>query len=51
MWPAYVCLPRGGRPPYAFMICVQGHSTGMHNSIAVSLVEDETQPIEATRRP
>ena len=33
--PAYVCLPRNVQPPYAFMICLQGHSTGMHNSIAV----------------
>ncbi|NQU44341.1 prolyl oligopeptidase family serine peptidase [bacterium] len=33
--PAYVCLPAGGKPPYKFMICVQGHSTGMHNSIGV----------------
>lgn len=33
--PAYVCLPKEGAPPYPFMICLQGHSTGMHNSIAV----------------
>jgi len=41
--PAYVCLPEVARPPYRFMICLQGHSTGMHNSIAVQL-EDETKP-------
>jgi dienelactone hydrolase len=40
---AYVCLPKDVEPPYTFMICVQGHSTGMHNSIAVQL-EDETKP-------
>jgi dienelactone hydrolase len=40
---AYVCLPRDVPPPYTFMICLQGHSTGMHNSIAVQR-EDETQP-------
>ena len=34
---AYVCLPRDAKPPYTFMICLQGHSTGMHNSIAVDL--------------
>ncbi len=39
----YVCLPRGVRPPYTFMICLQGHSTGMHNSIAVER-DDDTQP-------
>jgi len=43
--PAYVCIPKDAKPPYTFMICLQGHSTGMHNSIAVSQ-EDETKPIE-----
>ncbi len=43
--PAYVCLPKDTKPPYRFMICVQGHSSGMHNSIARSHA-DETQPIE-----
>jgi dienelactone hydrolase len=43
--PAYVCLPKGARPPYTFMICLQGHSTGMHVSIAVDR-EDETKPFE-----
>ena len=41
--PAYVCLPKDAKPPYTFMVCLQGHSTGMHNSIAVKR-EDETQP-------
>lgn len=35
--PAYVCLPKDASPPYTFMVCVQGHSTGMHNSIAVDI--------------
>lgn len=43
--PAYVCLPKGSAPPHRFFICVQGHSTGMHNSIAVSR-EDESIPID-----
>lgn len=42
--PAYVCLPNNAQPPYTFMICLQGHSTGMHNSIAVQR-EDETKPL------
>ena len=42
---AYVCLPRDVQPPYTFMICLQGHSTGMHNSIAVQR-EDETKPLQ-----
>ena len=41
--PAYVCLPAGIEPPYTFMICLQGHSTGMHVSIGVQR-EDETLP-------
>lgn len=41
--PAYVCLPAAAKPPYPFMIALQGHSTGMHNSIGVQF-EDETQP-------
>jgi len=41
---AYVCLPENAKPPYKFMVCVQGHSTGMHNSIAVER-EDETKPL------
>jgi len=43
--PAYVCLPAGARPPYRFFICLQGHSTGMHNSIAVAF-DDETRSIK-----
>ncbi len=42
--PAYVCLPGRAEPPYDFMICLQGHSTGMHNSIAVDM-NDETKAI------
>ncbi len=44
--PAYVCIPRSATPPYPFMICVQGHSTGMHVSIGVDR-EDDTQPFQA----
>ncbi len=33
--PAYVCIPKGAKRPLTFMVCVQGHTTGMHNSIAV----------------
>jgi len=32
---AYVCIPKNATPPYTWMICLQGHSTGMHNSIGV----------------
>ena len=42
--PAYVCLPRDADPPYTFMICLQGHNSGMHNSIGVRQ-DDETKPL------
>ena len=32
---AYVCIPKDVEPPYTWFICVQGHSSGFHNSIAV----------------
>jgi dienelactone hydrolase len=43
--PAYICLPRNARPPYTFMICLQGHSTGMHVSIGAER-EDETRTMD-----
>jgi dienelactone hydrolase len=42
---AFVCLPKDVKPPYAWFICVQGHSTGAHNSIAVDR-EENTKPIQ-----
>lgn len=41
---AYVCIPAGAKPPFKTFICLQGHSTGMHNSIAVDW-KDETSKI------
>ena len=41
---AYLCLPNNAEPPYTWFVCLQGHSTGMHNSIAVD-IDDETTPI------
>ncbi len=40
---AYVCLPKKAKAPYKVFICLQGHSTGMHNSIGVEW-QDETAP-------
>lgn len=42
---AYVCLPNAVKPPYTFTICLQGHSTGMHNSIRVQR-DNENKPHE-----
>ena len=38
----YVCIPHGVKPPYHAFICMQGHTTGMHMSIAVDW-RDETK--------
>lgn len=43
--PAYLCLPRNVKPPYPVFICLQGHSSGMHNSIGVTQ-EDESVPMD-----
>ncbi len=43
--PAYLCLPENALTPYTTFICLQGHSTGMHNSIGVDF-ESNTQTIE-----
>jgi dienelactone hydrolase len=43
--PGYFCVPHGARPPYPVVICLQGHTTGMHQSIAVA-AEDERAPVE-----
>jgi dienelactone hydrolase len=42
--PAYLCLPSQVRPPYPVMICLQGHSSGMHTSISVDRFT-ESRPI------
>jgi len=41
---AFVCLPRDVKPPYRWMICLQGHTTGAHVSIAVDR-DDNEKPI------
>lgn len=40
----YVCLPKHQRPPYHYVICLQGHTTGMHLSIGVDR-DDETRTV------
>lgn len=42
---AYWCVPHGLKKPYPTYICVQGHSSGMHNSI--NLDYEESSPIQA----
>lgn len=43
--PAYWCVPHDAEPPYPTMICLQGHSSGMHNSIGVAQ-DDEQTPLD-----
>ncbi len=43
-YPAYVCIPTSAKPPFRFVICLQGHSTGMHKSIGLSLEGKPEQP-------
>lgn len=40
---AYVCLPRDVEPPYTWFVCVQGHTTGFHNSIGVARDDNSKQ--------
>jgi len=48
--PAYVCLPKNAKPPYVFFICLQGHSSGMHLSIAIDReTEKKTVKVEGDR--
>ena len=42
---AFLCLPKNATPPYPFFICVQGHTTGAHHSIAVER-DDNRVPME-----
>ena len=46
---AYLCLPDNATPPYPFFICVQGHTTGFHHSIAVER-DDNNIPMEVEGR-
>ncbi len=38
---AYVCLPHRTEKPMPFFICLQGHSTGMHVSVALDQQDEE----------
>jgi len=42
---AFVCLPKDVKPPYQWMICLQGHTTGTHVSIAVER-DENTKPFK-----
>jgi len=45
----HLALPRGGRGPYPLMICLQGHTSGMHNSLGLDADEQGEVEIEGGR--
>jgi dienelactone hydrolase len=45
----YLCLPSAGSPPYPTVICLQGHTTGMHLSIGLDSLEQQPIPVEGDR--
>lgn len=42
---AYLCVPHDVKPPWPLFICLQGHSSGMHNSVAIAR-EDDGAPVD-----
>ena len=56
--PAYLLVPTHGQPPYPVMICLQGHTSGMHISLgearypgdAASIAEDREYALQAVRQ-
>lgn len=47
--PGYLLRPKQGCPPYPVMICLQGHSPGMHISIGRAKNRQEEKSIEGGR--
>jgi len=43
--PMYWCVPKGKEKPLGTMICLQGHSSGAHNSVALDF-ETNSKPID-----
>jgi dienelactone hydrolase len=47
--PGYLLLPKNGQPPYPVMICLQGHSPGMHISIGRAKTQRDQRSIDGGR--
>ena len=47
--PCHLLLPREGEPPFPVVICLQGHSTGMHISLGRPIYEDDEATISGDR--
>ncbi|MFN3982063.1 MAG: alpha/beta hydrolase family protein [Caldilinea sp.] len=56
--PAHLLVPTHGQPPYPVMICLQGHTSGMHISLGrpqfpgdeASIAEDRDYALQARRQ-
>ncbi len=48
--PCHLLLPKGGKAPYPTVICLQGHSTGMHISLGRALYEGDEEIISGGDR-
>ena len=44
--PIYYCIPKDTKPPYPAIICLQGHTTGMHYSINVELEDEDKYVVD-----
>jgi len=47
--PCHLLLPKNGTSPYPTVICLQGHSSGMHISLGRAQTEADAQSIEGDR--
>ncbi|MDD6308754.1 MAG: alpha/beta hydrolase family protein [Clostridia bacterium] len=48
--PCHLLLPKNGKKPYPVVICLQGHSTGMHISLGRAQYEGDENAIKAGDR-
>lgn len=48
--PAHLLIPKSGKGPFPVMICLQGHSTGMHISLARPIYEGDEKSISGGDR-
>jgi len=47
--PCYLLIPKSGSPPYPAMICLQGHTSGMHLSIGEARNDADRESIAGDR--
>lgn len=48
--PCHLLIPKAGKKPYSLVICLQGHSTGMHISLARPKFEGDEKSIKGGDR-